>query len=93
MIVEWDAEKARLNEAKHGVSFDEAVSALDDPLAITIHDPLHSTAGEERYVTVGLSYNLKVLVVVTCDRGHRTRLISARKATRAERVSYEKAVT
>ena len=51
---EWDPEKAAANLRKHGVSFDEAVTAFGDPLSVLLPDPDHST-GEERYLVLGLS--------------------------------------
>jgi uncharacterized protein len=86
---EWDAEKARINLKKHGVSFDEASTAFGDPLALTMPDPLHSD-GEERLVLLGQTLHQRLLVVVVhTERGNRIRLISAREATRKERVYYE----
>jgi hypothetical protein len=85
---EWDEEKAEENFRKHGVSFDEAETIFDDPLAITIAGPDHSV-GEERFIDVGRSNKNRILVVVYTERGNRTRLISARLATRIERKKYE----
>jgi uncharacterized protein len=73
---------------KHGVSFQEATTAFKDPLSLTIDDPLHSS-DEERLVLVGISYNNKLLVVVHTERGDHIRIISARKATKKERIEYE----
>ena len=86
---EWDSQKARDNLAKHGVSFEEATTVFGDKLSLTIADPLHSVAGEERFVTIGLSQQSRLLVVVHCERDARLRIISARKATRTERRTYE----
>jgi len=88
MGFEWDAEKAASNLAKHGVSFDEAATVFGDPLAMTYFDPDHSD-DEDRFLTFGLSTNGNVLVVSHTDRGEQTRIISARRATRSERRSYE----
>jgi uncharacterized DUF497 family protein len=85
---EWDARKAAQNHAKHGVSFDEAATVFGDPLASTVPDPDHSTA-EIRFVTIGLSSGHRLLVVCHADREDRTRLISAREASRRERKQYE----
>jgi uncharacterized protein len=85
---EWEAEKAGRNLAKHGVSFSEAVTVFGDALASTIPDPHHSRT-EARFVTIGLSSSQRLLVVCQTDREHRTRLISAREATRHERRQYE----
>jgi uncharacterized DUF497 family protein len=86
--IEWDAEKAARNLAKHGVSFDEAATVFADPLSVTIHDPRHSV-GEERLVALGLSHRGRLLVVVHTERGDAVRIISARLATRHERSDYE----
>ena len=85
---EWDRRKAESNLRKHGVSFEEASTAFGDPLSILLRDPDHST-GEERYVLLGTSNRRKLLVVAFAERPPRTRLISARRATRRERRLYE----
>ena len=85
---EWDAKKAAANLQKHGVSFDEAVTAFSDRLSILLPDPDHST-GEERYLVMGLSTRGRLLVVAFVERPPRTRIISARLATRSERQNYE----
>ena len=87
---EWDAAKARLNLSKHSVSFEEASTVFGDRSAITIPDPVHSLA-EERFVTIGVSDQGKILVVVATERGDSLRLISARSASRRERKQYEEA--
>jgi uncharacterized DUF497 family protein len=89
---EWDAEKAAANLAKHGVSFDEASTVFGDPLAGTILDPRHP-ADELRFVTIGFSTSQRLLVVAHSDRGDRVRVISARRATRRERNTYESTPT
>jgi len=86
---EWDEDKARQNLKKHGVSFEEASTVFGDPLALTIHDPLHSEE-EDRFITLGESHRRRLVVVVSTDRGNRVRIISARVATRRERKDYEK---
>jgi uncharacterized DUF497 family protein len=88
VIVEWDNRKAAANLRKHGVAFDEVVTALKDPLAVTYRDPDHS-ADESRFLTFGLSARRRILVVAHTDRGEVIRLISARSATRSERRAYE----
>jgi uncharacterized protein len=85
---EWDAEKAKKNLKKHGVSFDEAKTIFGDPLSVAIHDPLHSD-DEDRYVMLGESNRRRLLVVSFTDRDERIRIISARIATRKERKQYE----
>jgi uncharacterized protein len=86
---EWDPQKARSNEQKHGVSFDEAQTIFFDEQALLLEDPDHSEA-EDRFVLLGLSSSLRLLVVVHALR-HRDviRIISARKATRMETREYE----
>lgn len=88
MEFEWDAEKAARNLAKHGVSFTEAATVFGDPLAMTYFDLDHSD-DEDRFLTFGYSSEGQLLVVSHTDRGDRTRLISARRATRKERKQYE----
>lgn len=88
MRFEWDPQKAIENFAKHKVSFDEASTVFGDPLSGTIPDPEHSIE-EPRFITVGLSNASRLLVVVHADREDIVRLISARRATRRERRSYE----
>ena len=85
---EWDAEKAAANLRKHGVSFDEAVTAFADPLSVLLPDPDHSI-GEERYLVLGVSTKGRLLVVAFVERPPRTRIISARLATKRERQDYE----
>jgi uncharacterized protein len=85
---EWDLEKAATNLRKHRVSFEEATTAFGDPMAMNMLDPDHSL-NEERFVLLGLSHRLRLLVVAYAERGTRTRLISARESTRKERRQYE----
>jgi uncharacterized DUF497 family protein len=85
MDYEWDPAKADANAARHGVQFSDAVFVFDDDRAFTIHDP---HPDEERFVTIGTDPLGRVLVVVYTFRFRRIRLISARKATRAERRAY-----
>lgn len=86
---EWDRRKSRANEAKHRVSFDEARTAFLDEHARVIPDDDHSN-DEERYVLMGMSIRLRVLVVCHCYResDQVIRIISARRATAAERDQY-----
>ena len=88
LAFQWDPQKAQVNWAKRGVSFAEAATVFSDALSLTIPDPLHS-AGELRYVTIGSSVQRRSLVVVRADRPGRTRIISARQATRREKQAYE----
>ena len=87
-LFEWDAAKAEANRRKHGVTFDEAITAFSDPLAMLLSDPEHSI-GEQRYIVLGTSTQGRLLVVAFAERPPRTRLISARRATRIERRQYE----
>ena len=87
MKIEWDPEKAESNLSKHGVSFDEAVTSLLDPMALAQEDP--DVEGEARWVLVGISARARLLTVVYTLRGEESiRLISARKATRKEAKYY-----
>ena len=88
MTFEWDTRKAALNIRKHGISFDEASTAFGDLRSITIPDPYHSIE-EERFILLGRSFRGRLVVVVHTETADRIRMISARKATRAERRKYE----
>ena len=85
---EWDEAKAGSNFAKHGVSFEEASTVFGDPLSLTIPDPAHSQR-EDRWIVLGHSHQRRLLVVVHTERGDNIRIISARRASRHERKSYE----
>lgn len=87
---EWDPRKAAVNRRKHGVSFEEAKSVFLDERAKLIDDPDHSEE-ENRFVLLGLSSALRILVVCHCYRSDdgAIRIISARKATARERKSYD----
>lgn len=86
---EWDESKAKANLKKHGVSFDEAKTVFADERGRLIADPDHSN-DEERFVLLGYSSALKLLVVCHCYRSaeNTIRIISARKATKREAASY-----
>jgi hypothetical protein len=84
--IEYDPVKAKTNLHKHKVSFAHAEQALRDPMALTIEDP--DSVGELRLVTLGMDALGRVLVVVHTPRGSRTRLISARKASKGESERY-----
>ena len=88
MIYECDLEKAKRNLGEHGVSFEEAATVFLDPLAMTYPDPDHSDE-EDREITVGYSTQQRLLVVSHVHRRNRTRIISAREATRKERKQHE----
>ena len=85
---EWDDAKAEVNVRRHGISFEEASTVFGDPLAILLPDPDHSHE-EERFLVLGMSSCRRMLVVSHAERPPRTRLISARLATRHERRQYE----
>jgi uncharacterized DUF497 family protein len=85
---EWDSSKAALNQRKHRISFEEAASVFNDPLAYTFPDPDHSL-DEERLLTFGYSRTGRLLAVIHAERGRAIRIISARNATRHERGTYE----
>lgn len=80
--------KAAANFRKHGVSFDEAESVFDDPLAIIVEDRQHSEQ-EPREVIVGHSETGRLLFVCFVERMGAVRLVSARQVTRQERRNYE----
>ena len=85
---EWDPRKAGANRRRHKVSFEEAATVFADPMSLTIPDPDHSDE-EKRFVILGVSLRNRLLVVVHTERRNRIRLISARKATPAERHQYD----
>lgn len=87
----WDETKAEINKRKHGVSFEEAATVFDDADALQIFDPDHSE-DEDRFVLLGMSSILRILVVCHCYRADDNiiRIISARKATRNESSTYER---
>lgn len=86
---DWDSRKAALNAAKHSVSFEEARTVFFDENARLIDDPSHSET-EDRFILLGLSNTLRLLVVCHCYRsdGNIIRIISARKATPLESKFY-----
>ncbi len=88
MEFEWDADKSASNLKKHGVTFAEAMTVFGDPLEIVILDPDHSEE-EPRFISMGLSAGGRLIVVAYTERLARTRIISAREATRGERKQYE----
>ena len=86
---EWEPRKATANLKKHGITFEEAKSVFYDDHAKLLDDPDHSDE-EERFVLLGLSHTLRVLLVCHCYRseGNIIRIISARKATTKESKDY-----
>jgi uncharacterized protein len=85
----WDPRKDAANQRKHGISFAEAQSAFLDDEALLLDDPDHSEA-EDRFVLIGLSQQLRILVVAHSHRASdaEIRLISARRACRSESRRY-----
>jgi uncharacterized protein len=83
---EWNTDKAEINLAKHGISFQEAAEIFLDPLCALGDDSEH---GEARSYAIGYSYGQRLMFVVNVERGTKIRIISARLATRAERRIYE----
>lgn len=88
MDFDWDVKKAVRNLKNHRISFKEAATIFGDPLARTFDDPDHSL-DEQRFITIGLSEQGKLLIVAHSDRGRVTRIISARETTHGERKLYE----
>ena len=86
---EWDRRKSRENKRKHGVSFEEAQTIFWDENAIQYYDPDHSK-DEDRFIMLGMSFLLRVLVVCHCYRAKDSviRILSARKADRDEKTAY-----
>lgn len=88
---EWDSEKAEANIKKHGIGFELALEAFNDPFQLVLPDKAHSI-GEERYRLIGEIGALLLVFVVFTDRStvlrERARIISARKATKDERRLY-----
>ena len=89
LTFEWDPDKARQNQSKHGVSFEEAQTAFYDENARLIYDPDHSQA-EDRFLLLGLSASMHLVVVSHTYRAEETviRIISARRATKQEQQQY-----
>ncbi len=86
---EWDENKNLSNQKKHGISSEEAKTVFSDELGRLISDPDQSE-GEERFILMGMSSQLKLLTVCHCERDSNTiRIISARKADTLERKQYE----
>lgn len=89
MTFEWDEAKNKINQAKHGISFEEAQSVFEDAYAILFDDPDHSEE-EERFLIIGMSSAKGICIVSHCYRGadERIRIISARAATQKEKNVY-----
>jgi uncharacterized DUF497 family protein len=88
MQFQWDPRKAKLNVAKHSVSFEEATTAFRDPLSVTAADPDHSE-DEKRLITFGVSSQGRLLQISHTERGELIRIINARLATKREKKIYE----
>jgi uncharacterized protein len=85
---EWDDAKALANRGKHGVTFEEATTAFQDPFLITFFDEDHSDY-EDRLISIGLSERQRLLLIIHTDRSGIIRIISTRLTTRKEREIYE----
>lgn len=88
MSYRWDPDKARTNLGKHSVDFTDAVGVFEDDWALTIKEQL--VDGEQRFVTLGMDFLGRTLVVVYTYQNNDIRLISARPATKLERKAYER---
>ncbi len=91
MDIVWDLTKADSNLKKHGVSFEEAATVIQSAMTVTVED--ESSADEQRFVTIGMSVKLRVLMVIHTYRDEEEiRIISARKATKKEQKTYEERI-
>lgn len=88
MKFEWDQSKAASNLKKHGVSFEEAKTVFDNPLAVIFDDEAHSV-DEQREIIIGHSRQNRLLLIAFTERSGNVRIISARLSTRNERKDYE----
>jgi len=92
LIFEWDKRKATANYRKHKVSFDEACTVFQDVNLLTFKDKVHSD-DEARFISIGTSFRSKVLLIIHTEQSEREqliiRVISCRKAIKAERRAYE----
>jgi hypothetical protein len=86
--IEFDPAKARENLRKHGVNFADAEQAFRDPNGVTVEDP--GSHGEQRFITLGMDALGRILVIIHTPRGDRTRILSARKASKSEAAEYAK---
>ena len=89
---EWNDNKNFLNQKKHGVSFEEAVSVFHDEFAVQFYDDEHSYLEEDRFLLLGMSNKAKILMICHCEKesGNKLRIISARKATKNETKFYHR---
>ncbi len=88
LTFEWDENKANSNVHRHKMTFEEASTAFKDTFSLTIDDPLHSQ-DENRLILLGMSYKNRLIVVIHTERDNIIRIISARKASKKERILYE----
>jgi uncharacterized protein len=88
MSYQWGPEKAQSNLEKHNVDFADAIGVFEDEWALTIEE--QDVGDEQRFVTLGMDFLGRLLVVVYTHRGDDTRLISARSATKRQRRTYER---
>jgi uncharacterized protein len=86
--INWDQRKAEANLRKHKVSFEEAETVFKDWFSVTKPDPDHSLS-ERRFLTVGLSFKQRLILVAHTEDSDELRIISARRPTRSERDAYE----
>lgn len=87
MDYQWDQDKANANLKKHGIDLADATAVFEDPMALTIEDL--DSPEEARWITLGTDFLRRLLVVVYTYRGEVIRIISARKANKKDRESYE----
>lgn len=92
-LFDWDTNKDKINQEKHGISFDEASSVFFDERALLFDDPEHSN-DEERFLLIGMSESANICIVCHCYRESDTviRIISARKATKKEVDRYVRGI-
>ncbi len=91
LMFEWDENKNKINQQKHGISFEDVKMVFEDVYAILFDDPDHSLE-EERFLIIGMSDDKGICIVSHCYRGldDKIRIISARKASKKERNVYDK---
>ena len=85
MLFEWDDEKRRTNIIKHHIDFKEAIKIYDGFVITTTSEQIG--LGEERFLSIGLLHGLEIVIIFTI-RGEKRRIISARRARKAERTKY-----
>ena len=93
-VFDWDENKNKVNQKKHGIDFNEASSVFFDEKAILFDDPEHSDSEEDRFLLLGISESANICIVCHCYRESDTviRIISARKATKTEVKRYVKGI-